>query len=352
VKKQINMKDKTALVAGAAGVIGSSLIKHLESLGDWNIIALSRRGGPGHIPVNLLDIGDSKCKLGHLNGITHIFYSAYIDKPTWIELVPPNLGMLTNLVDAVEPHNPDLKHISLMQGYKVYGAHYGPFKTPARETDADHMPPEFNIDQQQFLEHRQQGSSWTWSALRPSVVGGTALGNPMNLALVIAMYVSISKELNLPLRFPGKPGAYRTIMEMTDAGLLAKATVWAATTPAAANQAFNVSNGDLFRWEELWPKIARYFQIETAPPLPMPLKTIMADKGPLYKKMQEKYGLKPYSYEELSSWGFGDFVFSWDYDFFGDGSKLRKMGFNEYVDTEKMFYALFDKFKTEGVIPG
>jgi len=45
---------------------------------------------------------------------------------------------------------PGLRHISLMQGYKVYGAHLGPFKTPARETDAGHMPPEFSADQQNY----------------------------------------------------------------------------------------------------------------------------------------------------------------------------------------------------------
>jgi hypothetical protein len=38
-----------------------------------------------------------------------------------------------------------------MQGYKVYGAHLGPFKTPARDTDANHMSPEFSVDQQDFL---------------------------------------------------------------------------------------------------------------------------------------------------------------------------------------------------------
>ena len=70
------------------------------------------------------------------------------------------------------------------------------------------MPPEFNVDQQAFLEDRQRGKEWTWSAMRPSVVIGFALGNPMNLAMVIAVYASMSKELGLPLRFPGKPGAY------------------------------------------------------------------------------------------------------------------------------------------------
>ncbi|GHO87077.1 hypothetical protein KSZ_50830 [Dictyobacter formicarum] len=138
-----------------------------------------------------------------------------------------------------------------MQGYKVYGAHLGPFKTPASGTDAPHMPPEFNVDQQNFLEQRQKGKTWTWSAIRPSVVGGFALGNPMNLAAVIAVYTSISKELGLPLRFPGKTGAYDKLLEMTDAGLLAHATVWTATDERCANQAFNINNGDLFRWSEM-----------------------------------------------------------------------------------------------------
>src|SRR5882724_8424012 len=276
------MKEQTALIVGANGVIGSNLISHLSSLDSWNIIGLSRRGGTAsgkinYIAVDLLDPENCRKQLSGLTTVTHIFYTAYQERPTWAELVPPNLAMLVNMVDAIEPIAPRLEHISLMQGYKTYGAHLGPFKTPAKESDPGHMPPEFNVDQQDFLEERQQGKSWTWSAIRPSVVGGTALGNPMNLALVIAVYASISKQLNIPMRFPGKPGAYDKIMEMTDAGLLAKATVWAATSPQCANKAFNITNGDLFRWNDLWPRLARYFELETASPLQMNLQSIMAD---------------------------------------------------------------------------
>lgn len=350
------LQKNTALVVGANGVIGSNLIDYLETLENWKIIGLSRRGGTDtgkirYVTADLLDADDCKKKLAPLSHITHIFYAAYQDRPTWAELVPPNLAMLTNIVNALEPIAAGLQHINLMQGYKVYGAHYGPFKTPAKESDAGHMPPEFNVDQQQFLEQRQHGKNWTWSAIRPSVVGGTALGNPMNLALVIAVYASISKELGLPLRFPGKPGAYDKLMEMTDAGLLAKATVWAATSPQCANQAFNINNGDLFRWNEMWPAIAGYFGMETAPPLQMPLQTIMADKTSLWQAIQEKHELEKHSYQELSSWAFGDFVFSWDYDFFADGTKARRMGFYEFIDTEVMFYNLFDELRQKKVIP-
>jgi nucleoside-diphosphate-sugar epimerase len=347
---------KVALVVGAQGVIGRNLIDHLLQLGDWEIVGLSRRGGPTsarvrHISVDLLDAADTQAKLGGLSEVTHIFYAAYQDRPTWAELVAPNLAMLVNAVTAVEGAAPGLRHVSLMQGYKVYGAHLGPFKTPARESDPGHMPPEFNIDQQDWLEARQQGKAWSWSAMRPSVVCGFALGNPMNLAMVIAVYAAMSKELGLPLRFPGSPGAYHSLIEMTDAGLLARATVWAATDPGCANQAFNINNGDLFRWSEMWPAIADAFGMEAAPPLPMALADIMSDKAPLWEAMVEKYGLAPNSYDDVSSWRFGDFVFAWDYDVIADGSKARRFGFHEFVDTRAMFAAIFDDLRRRKIIP-
>ena len=347
---------KVALVVGAQGVIGRNLVDHLATLDDWQVVGLSRRGGSStdrvqHVAVDLLDPQDAHEKLGGLRHVTHIFYTAYQDRPSWAELVPPNMTMLVNTVEAIEPVATSLQHISLMQGYKVYGGHLGPFKTPARETDAAFMPPEFMHDQQRYLEQRQAGKAWTWSAIRPAVVGGYAVGNPMNLALAIAVYASMSKELGLPLRFPGRPGAYDRLLEMTDAGLLARATVWAATDARCANQAFNITNGDLFRWNEMWPAIARYFELEVAPPLPLALDTIMADKESQWRAMIDRHGLAPHSYAEVSSWRFADFVFSWDYDMFGDGSKARRFGFHEHIDTQAMLMRLFDDFRQRRIIP-
>lgn len=210
------------LVVGAQGIIGRSLVGELQARGDWEVIGLSRRGGePGervhHVAVDLLDAADTRAKLGGLHEVTHVFYAAYQDRPTWAELVAPNVAMLVNVIDAVEPAAA-LRHVSLMQGYKVYGAHLGPFKTPARESDPPHMPAEFNVDQQDFLEARAAAGGWTWSALRPSVVAGVATGTPMNLTMVLAVYASISKELGVPLRFPGHPDAYDKLLELTDAG--------------------------------------------------------------------------------------------------------------------------------------
>ncbi|MBX5333115.1 SDR family oxidoreductase [Rhodococcus fascians] len=347
---------KTAVVVGANGVIGGNLVEHLQRTGDWNIIGLSRRGGIDservqHIAVDLLDGDETRCRLSHLTDVTHIFYAAYQERPTWAELVPPNLAMLVNVVTVIEDSSPDLEHVSLMQGYKVYGAHLGPFKTPARESDPPHMPPEFNVDQQQFLESLQVGKRWSWSAIRPSVVCGVALGNPMNLATVISVYATMCKKLGVPMRFPGKPGAFGSLLEMTDASLLAEATVWAATTPACANQAFNITNGDLFRWNDMWPRIADIFGLDTATPLPMSLADVMADKEPLWNSIVSEHELKPTPYRDVSSWAFGDFVFSWDYDVISDGSKARRMGFHRFVDTEAMFAGIVRDLRQQRIIP-
>jgi nucleoside-diphosphate-sugar epimerase len=87
--------NKTALVAGANGVIGSNLIAYLEELGDWNIIGLSRRGGKNtnkttYIAVDLLNEDDCKKKLLPLAKVTHIFYAAYQDNRPgriWLSLI-------------------------------------------------------------------------------------------------------------------------------------------------------------------------------------------------------------------------------------------------------------------------
>jgi nucleoside-diphosphate-sugar epimerase len=168
---------------------------------------------------------------------------------------------------------------------------------------------------------------------------------------VIAVYASISRELGVPLRFPGSPGAYTSLIEMTDAGLLAKAAVFAATTPSAANQAFNVTNGDMFRWSSMWPRIAAAFDMEVAPPLPMSLTEVMADKAGLWDDMVRRHGLLPTPYSDVSSWAFGDFVFGWDHDVIADTSKSRRAGFHEYVETEAMFRRIFDDLRASRVIP-
>ena len=252
-------------------MVGRSLLRQLVCDPEWDVIAVSRRtpdveGKYHHIVADLLDPGDAEARLGGLSEVTHIFFSAYIEKPTWAEMVAPNLALLINLIDVVEPAARGLQHVNLMHGTKWYGNHLGPFKTPAKETDPRHMPPNFYYDQHAFIVDRQKGKAWTWSSARPHAVCGIAIGNPMNLVMVLAVYATISKALGLPLRHPGSEVSARALYNVTDSDLLARACVWMATDPAAANEPFNITNGDIFRWQDMWRAIADYFEMKTAQP--------------------------------------------------------------------------------------
>src|SRR5438445_411900 len=81
-----------------------------------------------------------------------------------------------------------------------------------------------------------------------------------------AFYAAICKELGLPLRFPGKPGAFRAVYQVTESGHMANAALWAAGEPRCANQAYNITNGDYFRWCNVWPRIAAVFEMASADP--------------------------------------------------------------------------------------
>ena len=346
----------TALVTGATGVVGRNLVKYLLALPDWNVVCVSRRkpdlaGDYRHISVDLLDRADSDAKLAALADITHVFSGAYVERPTWGELVAPNLALLVNTVEPIERAAKNLKHVHVVQGTKWYGSHLGPFKTPAKESDPRHMPPNFYYDPHDWIVQRQRGKSWSWSTCRPHAICGFSVGSPMNLTTVIAVYAAISKELGLPLYFPGTPGNFRALYQCSDSNHLAKAMVWMATTQNCANESFNITNGDVFRWQNFWPRVANFFDMEAGPVRTIKLAQFMADKGPVWDRIVKKYALQSHRFEQIAAWPFGDFVFTPDYDMISDMGKARRYGFGDAVDSEKMFLRLWEEFRREKIIP-
>ncbi len=350
------MTGKTALVVGGTGIIGGALrvLRGASGSGDVRVAARDPAGLPdGVVPVavDLLDPASVAAAGDGLTGVTHVFYAALQARPTLAEEVAPNLAMLVHLVDALEARSPGLETVSIMQGGKAYGAFIGPYPTPARESNPRHMPPNFYFDQEDFLRARQAGKGWGWVVMRPGIVGGVSTGNPMNLTAVIAVFAAISRELGLPLRFPGTPEGYSALHQATDAGLLARATEWTATNPDCRNEIFNVTNGDYFRWEGLWPRFADWFGMDIGDPQTIRLTEVMADKGPLWEAMKAKYGLAPYAYEQVAAWGFGDAAFHRHWDAVSNVNKLKQFGFLEWMDSEEMFLGLFEEMRAARLFP-
>lgn len=350
------MKTNKCVVAGALGVAGRALIEHLEAQGNWDIVGLSRRPpnfktSARFIAVDLEDAADCRNKLGTESGVTHIFFAAYTPRPSLQAEVAPNLLMLQNLVQVIESTSDVLQHVSLVHGSKWYGNHLGPFKTPAREDDARHMPPNFYYDQQDWISSHQQGKAWTWNAYRPHGLCGVSVGSAMNQLMALAVYATVSKELGLLLRFPGKPGAFNAVYQFTDASLLARAMVWCANEPLCRNQAYNLTNGDVDRWSNIWPAIAATFDMPAGPVQTINLATFMADKQPVWDRIVEKHNLAPQKLDRLVNWAFADWVYAAEFDQISSLDKIRQTGWNESLRADTMFAQLVHKLRNERLIP-
>jgi len=346
---------KKAVVVGALGVMGRYIVEKLAALPDWEVIGLSRRKGEDrervrYVPVDVLlpwepDFGD----------VTHVFYAAFQASAgkaaDYASNIAPNRDMLVNSVSAIERVSPNLERVVLITGTKYYGTHLGPYKTPARESDARHAGANYYFDQIDWLTEFQKGRRWTWADLRPQTLCGFAPGTAMSILPVIAVYAAIMKELGRPMAWPGKPGTGRNIYQVTDSAHFANAALWAATDARCANQAYNITNGDYFRWLDIWPRLAAVFGMEAGEPSPLNLTEFMADKAPLWDAIVRKHGLKPYRFDEVVAWPFGDYVFNTNWDVMSNLTKSRQHGFHDVVDSEDMFVSLLTRFREGRIVP-
>jgi nucleoside-diphosphate-sugar epimerase len=344
-----------ALVAGALGIVGRNMAEHLSSRGDWEVFGISRGvpKAPASWQQGQLDLTDAAACRSFVEchpGITHLFYAARAPLADAAAEARLNLQMLANILGPLEG-SAAFRHVCLVHGSKWYGSHLGPFVTPAREEQPAHLPPNFYFDQLACVTSRQPGSRWTWSAVRPAVVCGFALGYPHNIVAVIGVYATLLKALGLPLLFPGSQRCFDAVSQATDAQLLARAMEWFATEPHCANESFNVINGDLFRWRHLWPRIAAHFGMEAAGVQTVPLATLMADKEALWQSIVERHGLQPLALSDIVNWSYADQTFRQDWDHISCTLKARRFGFHDCIDSEQMFLAQIDRFRAERILP-
>jgi nucleoside-diphosphate-sugar epimerase len=180
---------------------------------------------------------------------------------------------------------------------------------------------------------------FTYTALRPQLVTGPTPG-ALNVLPAIGVYAAIQREKGEPFGFPGGPSF---VWEAADADLVADVMVWAADSPGAANEAFNITNGDVFEWRNVWPAIATTLGVETGPDSPMSLAAYLADNSGLWDRIVTKYDLRSLSLREFVGHGdqHADFAFAYGAPegprAFVSTIKLRQAGFAEVVDTEDAF---------------
>ena len=348
---------KTALIAGAGGAASKRLIEVLLADPDWAVLALARtpRASAGRltwVAADLLDAEACRRTLAKHRDMTHIFYTARAKHDeTGVESVDENVAMLRNLLDAVEPGAASLEHVHLVQGTKYYGMHLGPFATPAREDDPRPGAPNFYYDQQDLLAARQRGQSWNWSASRPTFIYDFAPERTRNAVAVIGAYAALCQELGRALEFPGSAAAFDAQRDFTDASLFARAMAFIATRPACANAAFNVNNGDVLRWRDVWPAIAAHFGIAVGGVRPRALGEWVRDKAPVWANIVRRHRLVDTRLGDVADWAFADFHWAHGYDVVSSSDRLHGAGFHETMDSAQMLLGHLTRYRAAKILP-
>jgi nucleoside-diphosphate-sugar epimerase len=349
-----------ALVAGVSGIAGYNLASHLGSNG-WEVYGLARRPQadvPGVRPL-AADLRDPAALRSALAGVdpTHAFITTWLRQPTEAENCAVNGAMVRNLLAALESAV-GLRHVALVTGLKHY---LGPFEsyarakpvTPFREDMPRQPGPNFYYTQEDELFEAARRRGFSWSVHRAHTIIGYALGNAMNMGVTLAVYATICRETGRPFVFPGSVQQWEGLTDVTDARILARHLEWAATTEAARDQAFNVVNGDIFRWDWLWPKLAADFGIEAAP-YPghaSPLEPQLAEAGPVWADIAARYGLAEPDLSRLNSAWHTDLDLGREMEVVTDMTRSRLAGFCDYQPTLGSFLDLFARLRRDRVIP-
>lgn len=351
-----------ALVVGATGITGSNLAEKLIEKG-WITYGLSRNPGNGiqglqSISADLLNPEDLAEKLATISP-THVFLTSWMRNKTEAENIRVNSAMVRNLLSCLSPKK-SVQHVALVTGLKHY---LGPFdayakagtlpETPVREEHPRLKLDNFYYAQEDEVYAAAERDGFTWSIHRPHTVIGKAVGNLMNMGTTLAAYATICKETGSPFHFPGSAEQWNGISDVTDAGLLAEHMIWASTTQAAQNEAFNVANGDVFRWKWLWHQIADWFEVEASDfdGIIRPLEKEMANDADSWKAIAAKYNLIENELNRLASPWHTDLDLGRPLEVMTDMSKSRKLGFTGYQDTRDSFLHLFQKLRNENLIP-
>lgn len=351
---------QSALVVGSSGIVGSATARLLLDQG-WSVAGLARSPAalPGLTPISA-DLQDPAALGEALRDLapTHVFLTTWSRQATEAENIRVNAAMVRNVLQALSAAG-SVQHVALVTGLKHY---LGPFEaygkgalpqTPFREDQGRLEVENFYYAQEDEVFAAAARDGFTWSVHRPHTITGVAVGNAMNMATTLAVYASLCKANGRPFVFPGSLVQWDSLTDMTDSRILARQMLWASTTPAAANQAFNVTNGDVFRWKWMWGRIAEWFGLTPAPfpSVPSPLAEQMANDAPAWTQLAEQHGLQEADINRLVSPWHTDADLGRPIEVVTDVSKSRRLGFLDFQASDEAFFEVFAQLRAERLIP-
>ncbi len=342
----------TVLIAGASGLVGTAAAIEFAKAG-WRVIALSRRvpelleGLPvTHVALDLTDADACRAAAASLRDVTHVVYTAVYELPGlmagWSDphQIETNGRMLRNLLEPLS-ENARLEHVSLLQGTKAYGAPYREMRVPARESQPRVEHPTFYWLQEDYLTDLAARRGIGYTIFRPQLIVGPNHGVVMNLPPVIGIYAAIRKELGLPFSFPGGP---QWVWEAADVRLVGAALLWASGEPRARGETYNLTNGEVFSFRDMWPTLAATLGVETGADESISLADYLPRHADVWQRVVAKHELRPIPLEALlgESHHYADMSFLHGVTesapaIFVSTVKVRQHGFTMAMNSEESF---------------
>lgn len=356
---------RSALVVGASGLVGTAAVDELASAG-WRVTALSRRrpetttSSPyDHLSVDLLDLDELTGALESSGPFSHVVYAAAFERPGLVEgwsdpeQMQTNLRMLANVLGVLAKAPPT--HVTLMQGTKAYGVHLHPIPLPARERQPRDPHANFYWLQEDHLKDYAARHGTAWTILRPVQIVGPSFGVAYNTPPVIGAFAALARELGLPFGFPG---ARVAPVQAVDVTVVGQAIRWAAESDRAWGEHFNLTNGEVFSWPQLWPSLADVFGLEAAPPSVLRLSEFLPAHADTWHRIVQRHGLRELSLDALlgKSHEYADYTFGTALTeppppALVSDVKVRLAGFTEVRDTEVMFRKALETLIERRVLP-
>ncbi|KAH9605804.1 hypothetical protein KSS87_020398 [Heliosperma pusillum] len=369
--------QSVALIIGVTGIVGNSLADILPLYdtpgGPWKVYGLARRPRPNwtsdhpidYVQCDITDETTTMATLSLLTDVTHVFYVTWANCGSEVENCHVNGKMFRNVLNAVIPNAPNLKHICLQTGLKHY---VGPFEywgskvvnevkiDPPFTEDMPRLPlPNFYYTLEDTLEEEvAKKDGLTWSVHRPTGIFGFSPYSRMNLVGTLCVYAAICKQEGVPLKFLGSKAAWECYSQASDADLIAEHQIWAAVDPNAKNEAFNCSNGDLFKWKHMWKVLAEQFGVEYLEfddeEEKVSFEEGMDGKQGVWDEVTRENGLIPTKLEEVGNWWFVDKCFRWELPL-DSMNKSKEHGFVGFRNTKNSFISWIDKMKAYKIVP-
>jgi nucleoside-diphosphate-sugar epimerase len=148
------------------------------------------------------------------------------------------------------------------------------------------------------------------------------------------------------------------VAQAVDADLLARAIAWSGEAAAAKNEIFNVTNGDVFVWPNVWPAIADALGFAAGEPVPLALDREIRPREAEWAEIRKQHGLISGTLKEFVglSFEYADYTMGYGRTQPGPPAlvstiKLMQAGFHEVMDTEAMFAKAVAELQAKRLLP-